>query len=176
MSSSMIMIILWGCSMENLEWCRKQARGIKLIAPNDNLAEEYYGNAEETLKVLNLIKDSGSNMWLATNKYYAEYLAAYALLMKIGIKSEIHECTIRIIRLLEEEKVIMFNFSGILEEDKELRIDNQYYLKNRPVHIDSRALADMLLQIREILDALTADQIQRIRKLKSFRGYTGDIV
>ncbi len=33
-------------------------------------------------------------MWLATQKYYTEYLAAYSLLMKIGIKSEIHKSLI----------------------------------------------------------------------------------
>ena len=58
-----------------------------------------------------MIKDSGSNMWLATQKYYTEYLAAYSLLMKIGIKSEIHSCTIEIIRLLEKEKIVYFGFS-----------------------------------------------------------------
>ncbi|MBW6461727.1 MAG: hypothetical protein K0B07_01655 [DPANN group archaeon] len=43
-----------------IELCKKN--GLKLIEPNNNLAEEYYKNAEETLKVTNLIKDSGSNM------------------------------------------------------------------------------------------------------------------
>lgn len=47
---------------------------MKLVEPNDSLAEEYYKNAEETLRVTNLIKNSGSNMWLATQKYYTEYL------------------------------------------------------------------------------------------------------
>src|SRR3989338_9662007 len=146
----------------SLAWCKKQ--GMKLIEPNDNLAEEYFKNAEETLRVTNLISNSGSNMWLATQKYYAEYLAAYSLLMKIGIKSEIHSCTIEIIQLLEKEKIIDFEFSKLLEEDKELRIDNQYYLKNRPVHFDSKKLSDILLKVREILDTLRDADIQKIRK------------
>ena len=48
----------------SLEWCKKQ--GMKLIEPNENLAEEYFKNAEETLRVTNLIKNSGStilNTW-----------------------------------------------------------------------------------------------------------------
>ena len=130
----------------SIEWCKKQ--GMKLIEPNDNLSEEYYKNAEETLRVTNLIKNSGSNMWLATQKYYTEYLASYALLMKIGIKTEIHSCTIEIIRLLEKENIITFKLSKNLEEDKELRIDNQYYLKNRPVDFNSKALSGLLLKIR----------------------------
>jgi len=145
----------------SIDWCKKQ--GMKLIEPNDNLAEEYYKNAEETLRVTNLIKNSGSNMWLATQKYYTEYLAAYSILMKIGIKTEIHSCIIEIIQLLEKEKIINFNFSIILEDDKELRIDNQYYLKNRPVNFDSRILAELLLKVRTILDKITSSQIKKIR-------------
>lgn len=147
----------------SIDWCKKQ--GMKLIEPNDNLSEEYYKNAEETLRVTNLIKDSGSNMWLATQKYYTEYLAAYSLLMKIGIKSEIHSCTIEIVQLLENEKIINFEFSKILDEDKELRIDNQYYLKNKPVNFDSKKLSDTLLKIRNVLDTITDADIKRIRKL-----------
>lgn len=147
----------------SIEWCKKH--GMKLIEPNDNLSEEYYKNAEETLRVTNLIKDSGSNMWLATQKYYTEYLAAYSLMMKIGIKSEIHSCTIEIVQLLEKEKIIDFEFSKILYEDKELRIDNQYYLKNKPVNFDSKKLSDTLLKIRNVLDTITDADIIRIRKL-----------
>lgn len=147
----------------SIEWCKKQ--GMKLIEPNNNLAEEYYKNAEETLRVTNLIKNSGSNMWLATQKYYTEYLAAYSLLMKIGIKSEIHSCTIEVIKLLEKENIITFNLSKTLEDDKELRIDNQYYLKNRPVDFNSENLAELLLSIRNILDNITKEQISSIRGL-----------
>lgn len=138
---------------------------MRLVEPNNELAEEYFKNAEETLRVTNLIKNSGSNMWLATQKYYTEYLAAYSILMKIGIKSEIHSCTIEVIKLLEREKFIGFNFSKILEDDKELRIDNQYYLKNRPVDFDSKTIGDLLLKIRNLLDSLTEEQITKIRNL-----------
>lgn len=147
----------------SIDWCKKQ--GMKLIEPNNNLSEEYYKNAEETLRVTNLIKDSGSNMWLAAQKYYTEYLAAYSLLMKIGIKSEIHSCTIEVVQLLEKEKIIDFEFSKLLEEDKELRIDNQYYLKNKPVDFDSKKLSDILLKIRDTLDKIRDLQINKIRKI-----------
>lgn len=146
---------------DKLEWCFDH--GIKLITPNNNLADEYFSNAEETLLVANLSKNSGSNMWLATHKYYVEYLAAYAILMKIGIKSEIHSCTIQIIRFLEDDGVVDFGFSKILDEDKELRIDNQYYLKDIPVDFNSVKLAELLLRVRKIIDSIDADQITSIR-------------
>ena len=147
----------------NIIWCKKH--GMKLIEPNDNLAEEYYKSAEETLRVTNLIKHSGSNMWLATQKYYTEYLASYALLMKIGIKTEIHSCTIEIVKLLEKENIITFSLSKTLEGDKEIRIDNQYYLKNRPVDFKPEELAELLLNIRKILDTITEEQTSKIRRL-----------
>lgn len=147
----------------SLDWCKKQ--GMTVIEPNDNLAEEYFRNAEETLRVANLIKDSGSNMWLATQKYYTEYLAAYSILMKIGIKSEIHSCTIEVISLLEKEGIINFGFVTILEEDKELRIDNQYHLKNRPVDFNSEKLSELLLKIRKILDTISIERIKQLRTL-----------
>jgi len=147
----------------SLDWCKKQ--GMTVIEPNDNLAEEYFKNAEETLRVANLIKESGSNMWLATQKYYTEYLAAYSILMRIGIKSEIHSCTIEIINLLEKERIIHFQFAAILEEDKKLRIDNQYYLKNRPVDFNSEKLSELLLKVRKILDTISIEKIQQLRKL-----------
>ena len=149
----------------SIKWCKGQ--GMKLVESSNNLSEEYFRSAEETLRVTNLIKNSGSNMWLATQKYYTEYLAAYSLLMKIGVKTEIHSCTIDVIRLLEKEKIVDFNFSQILEHDKELRTDNQYYLKNRPVDFDSKKLADLLLKIREIINKMTSSQIGRIREIIS---------
>ena len=137
---------------------------MKLLVPDDDLAEEYYKSSEETLMVGNLIKNSGSNMWLATQKYYAEYLAAYSLLMKIGIKSEIHSCTIEVRRIMEELGIIKFKFSDILEQDKGLRTDNQYYLKNIPINFDSKLLAKLLLDVRSILNTINQDQTMIVRE------------
>src|SRR3989338_3313275 len=127
--------------MNKINWCKGKEKGIKLIEPNDNLSKEYYENAEESLKVLRSIKETHSNMWLATTKYYIGYFAVYSILMKIGIKCEIHDCTISLVRFLEDEVVIKNGISEMLEEDKELRIDNQYYLKNLPVEIDFERLS-----------------------------------
>jgi len=92
--------------MNKINWCKKQLKGIKLIEPNTNLAEEYYKNAEESLTVLRSISTTQSNMWLATTKYYSEYFAVYAILMKIGVKCEIHDCTIALLEILELELAI----------------------------------------------------------------------
>ena len=105
--------------VDKLKWCFGK-KEVKFIEPNENLANEYLRSAEETLLVLRDIRGK-SNMWVATAKYYCEYFAVYALLMRLGIKSEVHNCTIEILRFLEKENVIERGIAKMLEYDKELR-------------------------------------------------------
>lgn len=149
--------------MVNLDWCKKQKKGIKLIEPNNNLAKEYLQTAEETLEVLKTIKNK-SKVWVAATKYYFEYFAVYSLLMKIGIESEIHDCTLSVCKLLEEEDILPKEYVSRLQDDKQLRIDNQYYLKNRDVPIDYDELLQFFLKIKDIENKLTLEKIQIIRK------------
>ena len=149
--------------MADLEWCKKQKKGIRLIEPNENLCHEYLASAEETLSILKDIENK-SNMWLAATKYYSEYFAVYALLMKIGIESEIHDCTIMVCRVLEDEKILPKGTCRMLEKDKKLRIDNQYYLKNIKVGIDYSELANFILKIKNIANSLTYDKLNELRK------------
>lgn len=156
--------------MGKINWCKKQKTGIKLIEPNDNLSKEYFENAEESLKVLKSINETRSNMWLATTKYYIEYFAVYSLLMKLGIKCEIHDCTIELAKFLEENKIIKEGISKTLEKDKGLRIDNQYYLKNKQVNIDFDKLSEFLLGIKEVLDNLNEETIKEVReKIENYK-------
>lgn len=149
--------------MRNINWCKKQEKGIKLIESNDNLSNEYFKNAEESLRVLRSIWQTQSRMWLATTKYYIEYFAIYSLLMKIGIKCEIHDCTITLIKFLEDEMIVEKGTALLLEQDKELRIDNQYYLKNKPVNIDFANLSNFLLSIKDSIEKLDNNKIKIIK-------------
>ena len=157
--------------VERLNWCCKQKSGLKLEEPNDNIAKDYLQSAEETLSILQDIKGK-SNMWLATTKYYCEYFSIYALIRKIGIKCEIHDCTIEIAKLLEELDIIPKGYSRRLEEDKELRIENQYYLKNLNVEVNVRELTEFILEIKNKVSSITLEEIKiardRIREISSF--------
>jgi uncharacterized protein (UPF0332 family) len=148
--------------MVSFKECLKRKEGIKLIEPNEVLAQEYIHNAEETLAILKEIGGK-SSMWLATTKYYFEYFCVYSVLMKLGIKSEIHDCTIEVCRYLEEKNILDVGFTRLLEKDKQLRIDNQYYLKNTPVFVDYSELTSFLFRVKEILRTITHDQIKTIR-------------
>ena len=150
--------------MKKINWCKKQKTGIRIQEPNDNVSQEYYKNAEESVKVLRTIKETKSNMWLATTKYYIEYFAVYSVLMKIGIKCEIHDCTIALIKFLEDQDVVKKGTSKILEDDKELRIENQYYLKNKTVNINFEKLSSFMLSIKDSLEKLRPDKIRELRE------------
>tara|TARA_Y100000310_G_scaffold29633_1_gene28181 strand:+ start:9626 stop:10114 length:489 start_codon:yes stop_codon:yes gene_type:complete len=150
--------------MKKIEWCKTKSRGIKKIDPNDNLSEEYLENAEESLEVLRSIHKTKSKMWLATTKYYIKYFAVYSIFMKIGIKCEIHDCTIALIENLENGNIFEVGTAKTLEKDKQLRIDNQYYLKNKEVNINFDELAGFMLFIREALENLDEDRIEEIRE------------
>jgi len=71
--------------------------------------------------------------------------------MKIGIKCEIHDYTIALVKFLEDEEVMERGTAKILEDDKELRIDNQYYLKNKHVNIDFEKLSGFMISIKRYL-------------------------
>ncbi len=149
--------------MATIKWCKNQKKGIKLIESNDNLFQEYIQTAEETLDILKSIKGK-SKVWLATTKYYCEYFAVYSLLMKIGIKCEIHDCTIALVELLEEMKILPEGYTVILQEDKKLRIDNQYYLKNRDVPVDYNKIVQFVVTIKNTAIKLTNEKIKEIRE------------
>ncbi len=151
--------------MNQISWCKNQKNGIKLIEPNDNLSEEYLRNAEESMKVLKIICPVQSNMWLATTKYYIEYFSVYAVLMKIGIKCELHNCTLSLVKLLEKKNIFKKGTYKTLDDDKELRIDNQYYLKDKKVFIDFEKLSGLIVDARKIITELTAGKIQEIRSI-----------
>lgn len=152
--------------VKKLKWCCNQNKGLRIIEPNKNLAEEYIKSAEETLLILKNIENK-SNMWLSTTIYYTEYFSVYALCMRLGIKSEIHDCTIELVKFFEKEKLIIKGFSKKLERDKELRIDNQYYLKNRKADLNFDNLRDFVLYIKKLISTIGIDDVNNIRnKLK----------
>ena len=88
--------------MNKISWCKKQNKGIELVEPNDNLSEAYLKEANDTLKEI----QEGAK-WSTIMGYYACYNALYAILMKVGVKCEIHDCTIELMKVV----------SGFSDED-----------------------------------------------------------
>jgi hypothetical protein len=108
---------------EKISWCKKQKKGIELVEPNENLCEAYF---EESMNTLRLIKGE-KNKWELIMAYYSCYNALYSILMKLGIKCEIHDCTINLMKIIDGFNVQDIEFISDL---KIRRIRAQYYLKN----------------------------------------------
>ena len=98
-----------------------------------------------------------------------KYFAIYALLSRIGIKCEIHDCTIVLFGYLFSEEIAP-SVMGDLRQSKEDRVEAQYY--STVEQIDSKELIaktkDFVLKMEEIIDGLSTQKITSLqRKLVS---------
>ena len=114
--------------MDQIKWCMQQKKGVELVEPSDNLREAYLIKADEALEVLRAtdIRD-----WQLTTAYYAIYHSIYSLLMKIGIKCEIHSCTVEFTKRFLKNHFTPDDFE-LIDKAFSARIDSQYYV-NREV-------------------------------------------
>lgn len=141
-----------------LDWCKKQKNGIELISIKEHLSKSYINEADQTL--IEMLKLEGK--WKVITAYYACYNSLYSILMKCGIKCEIHSCSIQLMNFFDFEKKDV----DFLEKLKEDRIQAQYYLKERKLE-DENKVKDFISKCKLILNQLSTNQIEDIRdKLK----------
>jgi len=88
-----------------LRWCLKQSKGIRLVEPSENLANAYLRKSRNALKSMELNAQADIAEWSVSASYYAKYFVIYALLSKIGVKCEIHDCTIKLFEYLFRDSV-----------------------------------------------------------------------
>jgi uncharacterized protein (UPF0332 family) len=113
--------------MDDIKWCLKQNKGIELVEPNENLGNAYLLKAEEALDTLNSVK---SKSWQLIAAYYTIYNGIYSILMKIGIKCEIHKCTIKFSKKYLKDYFVDSDFE-LIDMAFDARIDSQYYIERR---------------------------------------------
>jgi uncharacterized protein (UPF0332 family) len=152
----------------------KQRKGIRIIEPNPNLTKEYLRKAISALNTMNAALQIKESDWTLTTAYYARYFALYALLMKLGIKSEIHDCSIAIARLLAKNKILSQNLVIDITKAKQTRIDTQYYItteiKQGEIIKNVDSARKFVLEIQKSIEEVTAEQINHIRNtLKNIR-------
>ncbi|MCK5016184.1 MAG: hypothetical protein KAS32_03850 [Candidatus Peribacteraceae bacterium] len=113
--------------MDQIKWCLNQKKGIELVEPSDNLRDAYLIKAEESLETL---RTSKSRDWQLTTAYYTIYHGIYSLLMIIGIKCEIHSCTIEFTKRFLKEYFTSDDFE-LIDKAFSARIDSQYYVNRK---------------------------------------------
>ena len=157
--------------MVSLKWCCRQKDGIKLIDVNDNLAKGYLKMAENSLGTMN--RERKYNLTFAISAcYYSMYYSLYAVYMKLGIKCEIHSCTIEFMKKAltryyskEDIKVIKKAFDA--------RNIAQYYIGKIVLKEDSNYIMEkaplFLNKSKEILAKINERDVKEIReKIKEF--------
>src|SRR3990170_8119534 len=152
---------------DGLTWCFKQKRGISITEPNQNLTKAYLKKATSALNTMTATLQINETEWTATAAYYARYFALYALLMKIGVKSEIHDCTINIAQLLANHRILSQKLVDDIAEAKQTRIDTQYYvatqLHQKQIRQNAETARKFVLDIEQTIENLTNEQINAIR-------------
>jgi len=140
---------------EKTSWCASQKKGIELIDIKPHLSKAYMLEADDTVD--NMMNTKGK--WKLITAYYACYNALYSLLMKTGIKCEIHDCTI--------ELMGYYSFSdddiALIMDLKDDRINAQYYLKDVKLK-DEKPIKAFVSKCKEVLETLDDTKIEKIRE------------
>lgn len=149
---------------DKIRWCCKQKRGIELIELKPHLDESYMKESGQDFDELS----SAGIKWKSIIAYYSCYEAFYSLLMKCGIKCEIHDCSLELMGLFSFNK----DEINYMKELKKLRQENQYYLK-RNLLKDERDVLKFISKCKEISEELNSEKIEEIReKIKKIKKET----
>ena len=149
--------------MDKIKWCAGKKEGLSLIEPNSNLANAYIKKAEEALESMwvNIIKD-----WKISTAYYTIYFSLYSVLMKLGVKCEIHSCTIEFAKRFLEE---YFEESELdfAEDSLKARVDSQYYI-DRTVPDEQynkiiQKAPEFLVKCKSVMIKLNEKRVHEIR-------------
>lgn len=157
--------------MVSLKWCCKQKDGIKLIETNDNLVIGYLKMAENSLGTMN--RERKYNLTFAISAcYYSMYYSLYAVCMKIGIKCEIHSCTIEIMKTTLTEFYSKEDLKNI-KKAFDARNIAQYYVDKIVLKEDSDYIMEkaplFINKSKEILAKINEKDILEIKeKIMSF--------
>ena len=150
----------------NLKWCCSKKEGIRLIESNENLSLGYMQMAENAIGTMN--REKNLNIQFAISAcYYSMYYSLYSILMKIGVKCEIHSCTLEFMKellmdfyLKEDHKIILKAFNT--------RNTSQYYvdkiIPREDIDFIFSKTTPFLSKSKEILSKINEKEILKIRK------------
>ena len=151
--------------MVSIRWCIEKRNGLELVRPNQNMSKSYLMMAEESITA---IQEVESIIWKATMGYYIFYYSLYSLMMSIGVKCEIHSCSLKFMKSFLKD---FYDNKDIemIEKAFSARINLQYYA-DRPVdkkEIDEtvKYCKDFYVKTKDIISRMTEKQMKSIRYL-----------
>jgi len=110
--------------MDKIHWCLKSKNGIELVEPNDNLCVAYLKKAEEALESM---AEVSNRDWKISTAYYSMYFSLYSVMMKAGVKCEIHSCTLEFMKAFLSE-YFTSDECRLIHTAYKARVDAQYYV------------------------------------------------
>jgi uncharacterized protein (UPF0332 family) len=112
------------------------------------------------MKSMELNFKEGITEWGISASYYARYFAVDALLQRLGIKSEIHDCTIALFKDLFRNMVPKDLISEF-ERAKADRVEAQYYTEQLVVNTEKiiEDTKNFVLEIERISDGLNQQKV-----------------
>ncbi|MEK6909100.1 MAG: hypothetical protein AABX23_03555 [Nanoarchaeota archaeon] len=157
---------------DDYSFCFKKAGGLKFINPNERLVEVYKKKSRSALNMLQSAKEKQEDEWILDTSYYAKYFIVYALFMKVGIKSEIHDCTIFALKsLFVEEGLINNDIFEELEKSKNLRVEALYYDKDfgrEEILERADTTPEFCLKLESIINKIKKEDMERVIKKFNF--------
>ena len=151
-------------TIDKILWCAKKKGGLQLREPNNNLAQAYLLKAQEALESMkiNTIKD-----WKISTAYYTMYFSLYAILTKIGVKCELHACTIAFAKEFLKKEFTQQDIN-LFESTLQARIDSQYYVDRTVPDEQYEKIIEqtphILVKAKDILTKLSEKRINNIRE------------
>lgn len=143
--------------------CANRKDDIKLVEPNENLCSAYLKMAKESLASMNANIDAGVKRWAIVAAYYARYHALYAIFMKIGVKCEIHTCTIAAAKALFLKSELAKEIGTSMKQ----RINMQYYadrtISNADYTKNIGSSPDFVIEMEKLSAKLGTNDIKRTR-------------
>jgi len=156
--------------MNKIKWCLEAKNGLELIEPNEDLTRAYISKAEDALRASAVLQDNRD--WEISSAYYTQYFSLYAILMKIGVKCEIHSCSINFMKEFLKDFFTEEDIDFISKSQK-ARNDMQYYsdrnISNELYVKITKNTSLFLAKSKEIVNNLTEAKIEDIRsKIKEY--------
>ncbi len=150
--------------MVSITWCLSQKNGLEIITPNTNMSNSYINMAQESVKTLpNVIN---SSIWTATMSYYIFYYSLYSLMLRIGIKSEIHSCSLEFMKIYLMHFFTKTDIKNITSAFS-ARIDLQYYsdgaVDKKTILTAKKNCIDFYIKTKDILSSISEKQIAELR-------------
>ncbi len=135
-----------------------------IVEPSINLANGFIAKAEDSLEEM---RNAKKKEWKITTAYYSMYQSVYALFMRVGIKCEIHACTLELLKVLFPSYFSGENFD-LLDRAFNARKDATYYtnrdVKDEVVEEILGEAPKMFVKCKTILLRFSENNVLEIRR------------